>query len=235
MGPFGALYLTQLRIQATRARILSLGALGYAGVFVAYFVGRYSSTVQDASDFVSLFGLAVLIPITSLVFASAGFGDPVDDGTLVYLWMRPVGRTRLLLASMLATLTITIPLTVLPTMLIPVTMRAPSRLVAPAFVASLVALLTYVALFTALGLRTKRALVWGLLYIFIWEGFVAQAGGNPAKLAIRAYAQSLVSSSTGVSFELTTIDNPWAWAVPLAVVLLTGLYTVRRLRRTDVP
>lgn len=235
MGPFGALYLTQLRIQATRSRVISLALLGIAGLVVAFFLGRWTSTLQDAADMVSLFGLAVLVPITALVVASAGFGDPVDDGTLVYLWMKPIPRWKLAFATVLASLTITLPLTVIPTALIPLLMQAPTRLIAPALLASIVALVTYLTIFTAMGLRAKRALMWGLLYIFIWEGFVAQIGGNAARLAVRAYAQSVVSGATGVQFELVQIDQPWAWVVPIIVTLLAFAYTVRRLNRTDVP
>ena len=34
------------------------------------------------------FGLALVLPVATLVFASASFGDLVDDQTLVYLWLR---------------------------------------------------------------------------------------------------------------------------------------------------
>jgi len=232
---FRALYLTQIRVQATRARLASLAALGAAGMFVAYILGRRVSTVNAAAEFVGLFGLAVLVPVTALVVASAGFGDTVDDGTLVYLWMRPVRRTVLAAAVVLAAVTITVPLTVLPVTLIPLMMRAPSSIIAPSFLASLLGLATYCCVFTALGLRSKRALMWGLLYVFIWEGFVAQAGGNAARLAVRAYTQSIISNSAGVTFELAQIDSPWSFVVPLAVMAVSFGYTVRRLGRHDVP
>lgn len=235
MRPFTAVYVTQLRVQATRARIVSLGALGLAGLGVAALLGRYTTTLQDAADFISLFGLAVLVPVTALVIASSGFGDTVDDLTLVYLWLRPVARWQLVLATLLASLTITAPLTILPITLAPLMMGASTSLVVPAFAAAGIGLLAYAALFAALGLFTRRALMWGLLYIFIWEGFVAQAGGNSARLAVRSYTQSLISNATGAAFELVPIDAPWSWLTPLLVVAAAFAFTVRRLRHTDVP
>lgn len=235
MGPFAALYLTQLRIQATRARLLSLAGLSTAGLVVAVLVGRQNSTLAAGAEFVSLFGLAVLVPITALVVSSAGFGDPMDDGTLVYLWMRPIPRWQLGLAPVLAALSITVPLTVVPVTMIPIVMHTPSELLLPTLVASLLGLTTYCAIFVALGLRSRRALMWGLLYVFIWEGFVAQAGGNAARLAVRAYTQSIVTSDTGVKFELAQIDAPWSWAVPLVVMALALAYTIRRLGHHDIP
>ncbi len=235
MGPFGALYLTQLRIQATRARLLSLAALGAAGLGIAALVGRQNTTLAAGAEFVAVFGLAVLLPITALVVSSAGFGDTIDDGTLVYLWMRPVARWQLALAALLAALTIATPLTVLPAALVPVVMGSPSTLVLPALSAATIGLIAYCCIFLALGLRSKRALMWGLLYIFIWEGFVAQAGGNSARLAVRAYTQAVLTNATGVAFDLTTIDPPWSWGVPLAVAAVAFAYTVRRLGHHDIP
>ena len=36
--------------------------------------------------------------MATLVFASAALGDPNEDGTLVYLWLRPV-RSRVVIAA----------------------------------------------------------------------------------------------------------------------------------------
>jgi ABC-2 type transport system permease protein len=89
-------------------------------------------------------------------------------------------------------------------------------------------------LFVALGLRLKRALVWGLLYIFIWEGFVATANSAAARLALRSYSRSLLSQATGVSFRLGDFDTLISWVVPLAVAVVAIGYATFRLTRQDV-
>ena len=38
------------------------------------------------------YGLSLLIPVVALVFASAALGYLAEDGTLVYLWLRPLAR-----------------------------------------------------------------------------------------------------------------------------------------------
>ena len=48
--------------------------------------------IEAGTSFIDAFGLSLLVPVTTLVFASAALGDPADDGTLVYLWLRPVPR-----------------------------------------------------------------------------------------------------------------------------------------------
>ena len=72
-------------------------------------------------------------------------------------------------------------------------------------VSVLVGVATYSAIFVALGVRFRRALIWGLAYILLWEGFVATAGAAAAKLAVRSYTRSILSEYTGVGIKLATM------------------------------
>ena len=80
----------------------------------------------------------------------------------------------------------------------------------------------------------KRALIWGLLYIFIWEGYVATANNTAARLAVRSYGRSIVSSITGVTFSISAISSPWSWLVPIAVCLVGLAYATWRLSHQDI-
>jgi ABC-2 type transport system permease protein len=97
-----------------------------------------------------------------------------------------------------------------------------------------VVMVGYVGLFLALGLRVKRALVWGLLYIFIWEGFVATANVTAARLAVRTYGRSVLEQISHTRLRPTDISLPWSWIVPPLVALVALAYTCRRLARQDV-
>ena len=57
--------------------------------------------------------------------------------------------------------------------------------------------------------------MWGLLYILIWEGFVAQANASAARLAIRSYTRSLLAETADVYLRLADIAVAAAWLVPL--------------------
>ena len=83
--------------------------------------------------------------------------------------------------------------------------------------AATVALAAYIGIFCALGLVAKRSLVWGLLYIFIWEGFVATAADSAARLAVRTYARSVLMGIADVPLRGTVIGSPARWIVPLMV------------------
>ena len=101
-------------------------------------------------------------------------------------------------------------------------------------VSATLAVVAYGGIFTWLGLRVRRALVWGLAYILLWEGFVASAGKSASRLAVRAYTRSVLSQATGVDLKLGTVSAFFAVAVPIVVALVWASLTVRRLRRTEV-
>ena len=52
----------------------------------------------------------------------------------------------------------------------------------------------------------KRALLWGLAYILVWEGFVARSGRMASRFAIRANARSFLTRVSGGPHRL--ISSP---------------------------
>ena len=55
-----------------------------------------------------------------------------------------------------------------------------------------------------------------------------------ARLAVRAYTRSVLAHATGIQLKLATVSVAFAVAVPLAISVVAGVVTVRRLRRTEV-
>ncbi len=237
MTQLAALYRTMLAAIATRGRILALGSLGVAAMLVGLAVGLSDpfDTARAGTQFANGLGLSVLVPLISVVFASAAFGDLNDDGTLVYLWLRPLPRWQLALAGYAAACTVAVPLTVLPLCIGAALTGAGGAVVGGVAAAVLVAVAAYCALFTALGLRVQRALPWGLAYILIWEGFVAQAGRGASRLAIRAYTRSILSHAGGVPLRLATSSTLTGVVMPAVAAAAALAYTTFRLRRHDVP
>lgn len=226
-----------LRLQLTFPRLATMVVLGglFVVVAVAIAAGRRGSALRNATNFVSNVGFVVLVPVASLVFASSSLGDTVEDQTLVYLWLRPMARWRLTLASMAASLVIVWPLVIVPMVIGAKLAGGDGDLVVATALATTVGVFAYVGVFTALGLRVRNALLWGLLYVFIWEGFVAGASDTAARLAIRAYLRSQLAAATGVELRLGAISLPWTWLTPLLVGLAGAALTTRWLRRRDVP
>jgi ABC-2 type transport system permease protein len=221
----------------TRGRLLGLGALGAIPVLLG--AALHNGRGPDASvslyrDLIGLACVGLLAPVVSLVLASAAFGDPVDDRTLVYLWLKPVARFRLALAGLGAALTVGLPLVVAPTVLGAALAGADVRLVAGAAAAALVAVVTYSAVFLGLGLKVRRALVWGLAYVLIWEGAVAHTARGAARLSVQTQARSLLASIARHDPPRNGVAATTAVIVPVLVVLAAVALTTRWLSRADV-
>lgn len=236
MKQFTVLYQLILRSIATTGRIAALGALGVLGMVVGGLID--AGNAREAAQFESIFGLAVAVPLTTLVFGSAALGDIIDDGTMVYLWLRPVSRARIIAAAAAATLTVVVPLVLIPLVLSAALTGAGGALVAGTALSAFFGILAYTGIFVMLGVRVRRSLVWGLLYVFIWEGFVANAGKTASRLAVRAYTRSILSRLAVEPplqpLRLSTISAFSSYVVPVLVLVVALAYATWRMQRQDV-
>jgi ABC-2 type transport system permease protein len=123
---------------------------------------------------------------------------------------------------------------VLPLIASAVALRLDAHAVFGAALATLSGAVAYTGVFTALGLRTRRSLVWGLLYIFIWEQFIARAGRGVRRYTVSAYTRSILSKITDVSLRDADISLFFAVIIPIVVGVVAFLYVSRRLNRHDV-
>jgi ABC-2 type transport system permease protein len=231
-----AVYSVLSQTLVTRSRLIALGGLGLVAILIGVAQGAADlvDPLRSATRLIDAYGLSLFAPVVSLVFAAAALGDPSEDGTLVYLWLKPVRRGSIVVAALAASLSVALPVTVVPLVLTALVASGDAGLIAGTVLASAVAVIAYCALFVWLGLRTRRSLVWGLAYILIWEGFVARAGDTSAKLAVRAYSRSILSEMTDVPLRLAEISFGAAVAVPLLVAAAAVALASRRLARQDV-
>ncbi|PSO46190.1 MAG: hypothetical protein BRC32_07000 [Actinobacteria bacterium QS_8_72_14] len=120
-------------------------------------------------------GVDLLVPLLTLVVAASALGDLDADGSLVYLWLRPVPRWQLAVGALGAVGTIAVPAVMVPIALAALVagLGAVSGAVTAATGAATA--LAYGAVFLAAGLWLERALLWGLLYVLVWEGPVSAA------------------------------------------------------------
>jgi len=232
-----ALYSTILRSLATRGRLLALGTLAVLAILLAVVVrtGSGFDRADSAFHVVDDYGLSVLVPIVSLVFASAALGDPAEDRTLVYLWLRPVPRFELALAAAGAALTIALPIAVLPVVVAAAVSGVGTRLVLGAASGALIAAVAYTAVFCGLGLRVRRALAWGLAYLVIWEQAVARIAKGAARLSISVSSRTIAARlAQHDPLPRNAMSMPVAVLVPLAATAIALGLTTRSLRRGEV-
>jgi ABC-2 type transport system permease protein len=227
----GTLIKLFYRLTATRGRILALGLLSFGMVLLAL---RTRNNPFRAWQLFSAYGLGAIVPISSLVIGSSTFGDLVDDRTLVHIWLRPVSRPLVVLSAWLSSVLMVFPFTVgFPAAALYVSKMSMNTIQTSAF-SALFGTLAYCAVFVALGLRVKRALAWGLAYILIWEGAVANAGAGLARLALRLSTRSIAFRS----FPGEDIKFPIATSTGVVVLLVVTVAALalgaRWLRRAEV-
>jgi ABC-2 type transport system permease protein len=231
-----ALYRLFLGFIVTKGRVIGLLSLGAVAVVVGYAVGNNSASdhIEDGTLMIAGLGLSLITPVVTLVLASAVLGDPNEDGTLVYLWHRPVPRWHLAVSAALAALTVSLPIVVIPMTIAAAATNAGSELVVATAVSCSVAAVAYSGIFMFLGLRVKRAMAWGLAYILVWEGFVASAGAGAEFVSVRAHTTSLLTRLADGPRRLESSSTATAIIVPLAAAVAAVYLTMRRLQRQDV-
>ena len=228
-------YRLLLRSVCTRGRLIAIGVLAALSALTAIVVALSgdSDQLRHGVDFVNS-NVATLIPVAVLVFGSATLGDLIDDGSLVYLWLRPVPSWVHVVAAWLATVSVVIPLVVAPMVVATGVIDRSASLLTAAVLCGLVATAAYAGIFVMMGVRFKRALPWGLAYILIWEGFIASAGKTATKLAVRSYVRSILTALTHVQLKLGQFSLGVGIIVPLLAGAAALLYASRRLAKSDV-
>lgn len=230
----GLSYQVVLRQLASRGRIIGLSVLALIAPLSGWALGSADTSLDDAVRLVAAVGLGLVLPIVSLVFGGAALGDLREDKTLVYLWLRPMDRWPIVVGAAMAAATLAAPITVIPIVAAAILTGAGNGIVVGTFLATAVGLIAYVCVFTLFGVWLKRFIVWGLAYILIWEGFIAQAGAGVARVALRKYTRSILVDRTGVNLALADFSLATGVIVPLVVAVAALAIAAWRLSNQDV-
>jgi ABC-2 type transport system permease protein len=221
---------------ATRLRVAGLSLLGLGAVALGLAIHlSHSANRPDAAwSLVDSFGLSLLIPVVALVFASAALGDLAEDGTLVYLWLRPLPRWQLASGAFAASVTVVASVAVLPLVVGAAISGGGWRIAGAAAAGGMLATVAYSAVFCGLGLRVRRALAWGLAYLLIWEQAVARVSRGAARASIFISTRSLAAHVA----QHPPPRNAVAWTTglvfPIVVAMVALVLTARSLDRGEV-
>ena len=228
------LFLGQL---VTRSRIAVLGALG----LMVALLGLVARTADDPFDaeagIIVLLGLAIVVPIITLVFASATLGEMRSENTLVYLWLRPIPRWSIAAAASAATVAVTAPLSVAALVLSAV-LSGEMSLIVPAIVAGIIAVVGYTGLFVTLGAGMNRGFLVGLGFIIVWEFLISRATEGFARLSVLGYSSSVVQHLTDIELEgggaLGRFGFTSSIIVPVGILVVGCALTTWLLARREV-
>jgi ABC-2 type transport system permease protein len=235
-----AVYMLTLRQLSGRWRLLIMAVLASLPVIIAV-ISVESERASSVLDFEQVVLSAMLAgsisPLMVLAIASVAFANEIEDRTLANLTLSPIPRWQIVLPKLLATISIAAPFVAISafyTSYIAFSrdMTATMAVTASAFIG----VVLYASAFVWLGLKTTRAIGYGLLYIGLWEGFFSGFVTGVRFLSVRYYSIALTRGFDGRRFVGFT-DLSFAFAIAASVVVFVGflLLAIRRLRHMDVP
>jgi ABC-2 type transport system permease protein len=237
MTAFGALVAVTLRGLLGRRRALLMLLLAALPILVALIV-RLAGGSRDAPEILDTLVIRTVLPLIALIVGTAAIGSEIEDGTLVYLLVKPIDRWRTALAKVLVAAGLTAALVVPPIVAagILVAGAAPDALgVTFGFaLATLAGGIAYAAAFTALGAWTSRALIAGLLYVLIWEGVLAGLLEGTRFLSVRQATLGLAAAWTGQDTGDRALAPGLSALVVVVVVVGAFALTTVALRRFQV-
>jgi ABC-type transport system involved in multi-copper enzyme maturation permease subunit len=146
--------------------------------------------------------LAVGVPLVALALIAGGFGEEIQDQTLVYLLVRPVSRTTAFVGryagGALAGSVVAAAMVGVATLVSPARIGIGTVLLISAIAAF--GAVTVGALYYALAALFRRGLVAGLIYTFVVEGLFQSIPGSTRKLSILHHVRSLFHHATDDDF-----------------------------------
>lgn len=172
-------------------------------------------------------GLGVVLPVTALIVGTGVLGAEIDDGTIVHILTKPLPRwqivaPKLAVATGITALTAAVPLYVAGVLADSV------RLGLALAVASAVGALAYTAFFLALSLLTRRPVLFGLVYVLIWEGLLGNVVSGTQVLSVQQYVVTLADRLAPTELLGAEVSLPVALVMS---VLLTAGFTALAVRR----
>jgi ABC-2 type transport system permease protein len=198
---------------------------------------------QDAqtwtSDLLNNIVITTLLPLVALIFGTSVLGGEVEDGTLIYLLVRPVPRWQVVVAK-LAVAAVATALVVGASAALALLISLPSALIPGMVTAALAGVawgaLIYSAIAVALSLVTGHALIVGLVYVYIWEGVVAGLFTGTRLLSVHQYVLGVSAALDPTQPSLLPAHLPLSSSVELGalVAVVATLVAVWRLARFEV-
>ncbi len=162
-----------------RAIIFGVAALGPTLVYLLLVSTLSEEAALDRLGFMILIVyFPLLVPIISLIVASGVLGAERRDGTLSFLVLRPIPRWVIAAAKAAAAVIVAGGLNAFGALALTVSYAVETgnwNLVVPLVVGGVLASIIYAAIFVPLGFFTDRAVLVGLLFVFVFENGIVTA------------------------------------------------------------
>jgi ABC-2 type transport system permease protein len=217
-----------------RRRTILLVLLAALPVLVAI-LARIGGGRLEAEPILAAMVVRVVLPLTALVFGTAALGAELEDGTALYILAKPVPRWLVVLAKVAVAGALSGGLSVAATLATGLLTGGLSSSTLPTTLAFAVAVgvaaFVYCALFVAASILTSRALIVGLVYVFLWEGLLAGVLEGTRIFSVR---EATLGLAAAIAPRGSDIDGglPLSGSLLFVGIVMVGAFAVaaRRLR-----
>ncbi len=167
---------------------------GLVAIVMLYVASQGEGTVDEASTLINLLVLSFLLPIMSLIYGASMIRNEMDDRSITQVVTSPMDRRASYLGYYLSLCAVLIVMLVLIEAIGWVSFfltagmdqEAVGMLLSYALVL-VIGSFVYSSLFLALGVFFRQPIYLGLLYAFVWEGFVGSLPGAIGQYTISYY------------------------------------------------
>jgi ABC-2 type transport system permease protein len=173
-------------------------------------------------------GLAVVLPVISLIVGAAVLGSEIDDGTIVHILTKPLARRDIILAKFLvaagaSSVSAAVPLFVAGVL------ADSARFGMALAIAAVVGACAYSALFLLLSLVSRRPVLFGLAYILVWEGLLGRFLSGTRVLSIEQYVITIADRIAPTTMLDGKVSLPVAVVLSAIFVIGGTLFAINRL------
>ena len=203
---------------------LPLLLVGLAALCVAYDVNprEWGPTVLVG------LGLAVVLPVVSLIVGTGVLGSEVDDGTIVHILTKPLPRRDIILAKLLVAAGVSAVTAAVPLFVAGV-LADSVRFGLALVVGAVAGAIAYSALFLLLSLVTRRPVLLGLAYILVWEGLLGRFVSGTRVLSIEQYVISITDRIAPTGMLDGKVSVPVAIVMSAVFAIGGTIYAINRL------
>jgi len=212
-----------------RRRVLLLLPLPLLLVGLALICKAYDvSPDQWGQPVVVGLGLAVVLPVISLIVGTGVLGSEVDDGTIVHILTKPLPRRDIILAKLLVAAGVSAVTAAVPLFVVGALANSVRFGLALA-VGAVAGAIAYSALFLLLSLVSRRPVLLGLAYILVWEGLLGRFVSGTRVLSIEQYVITIADKIAPTGMLDGKVSVPVAIVMTVIFALGGTIYAINRL------
>ena len=204
------------------------GVLFALAVLVRILAGEDSAAMTSVLYGV---GLVLTVPLVSLVAGTGVLAPEIDDGSIVYLLAKPVPRPVIVVSKTVVAVGCVLVFGVLPVALTGLFLNPSAPELGVGYgLGALLAGVTYSALFVMLAAVTRHAVVFGLVYVLLWEGLLGSVLSGIRWFSVTQWGTAVaekVSRDIGLSVDLAV---PYALVAAAVVTVAAVWFAGNRLR-----